>query len=296
MIHLSHVARVVLVALACTSCGASNGITGPTTDPSQVPPQRTVWGWVQDSAFRRISGAQIAVVGTGLSTVTGADGSYELTGGIASPVTVRVAKEGYITQTRTFNWPTGCVDVPCVRTAETFVLAVVGQSVDISGDYTMTLSADSACTDLPSEARSRTFTASIVPTVPARTQYNFTVGGGSLVRNAIYGQNGVAGDFITLSLRSFPYGPALVDQIGPNTYVTFDGTATSTVPPAPSVISAAFDGLISYCSLKRPIRLNDVDDLESCGDEGSRLEPTPSQPVTYASCYSKNHRMVLARR
>ena len=37
-------------------------------------------------------------------------------------------------------------------------------------------------------------------------------------------------------------------------------------------------------------------DIEDCGDTGARLEPTPSQPVTYARCESKNHRLVLARR
>ena len=141
---------VPLLALACASCGSGNPITGPS---APLPPQRIVSGSVQDATFRPIAGAQVVIVGTTLSTVTSANGSYELMGGIASPVTVRVAKEGYMAQTRTFNWPTVCVDGPCVRTAATFVLAVVGQSVEISGDYTMTLSADSACTDLPSEAR-----------------------------------------------------------------------------------------------------------------------------------------------
>ena len=68
MIHVRAV-LVLLVTVACASCGSSNPITGPAVP---LPPQRTVWGSVQDTAFRRIAGAQIAVVGTSLSTVTGA--------------------------------------------------------------------------------------------------------------------------------------------------------------------------------------------------------------------------------
>jgi hypothetical protein len=257
--------------------------------PTEVLPQRTVWGRVEDTAYGRIAGAQIAVDGTSLSTVTRADGYYELRGGIASPTTVRVAKEGYVAQTRAVNW-----QLDPLRAQEHFMLEALGHLGAISGDYTMTLSADSACADLPSEARSRTYTASLVFRGPGNPQYRITVQGDSVVLSSPSPDNYVAGDFVTLGFWELNR-PAVVDQIAPNTYVTFSGTATATVTPAPSVISAAFDGRIDYCSLKRPISIDDIDDLESCG-AGSRLEPTPSQPVTYASCQSKNHRLVLTRR
>ena len=44
-----------------------------------------------------------------------------------------------------------------------FSLQPHGQSANIAGLYTLTLTADSACTNLPDEARTRTYTATIVP-------------------------------------------------------------------------------------------------------------------------------------
>jgi hypothetical protein len=308
MIHLLRTSRLVLVVLMCASCGSSNPWTGPDGGQAENLPQRWVSGWVRDTAFRPIAGAQVAIVGTGPSTVTGTDGSFKLTGGIANAVTLRVAKEGYITQTLALDWPP-CPTAPgstqCLGYTSGlfryFQLDSLG-AVDISGDYTMTLTADSACPDLPSEARSRTYTASIVRKSPgspsaaildALTGYRVTVRGDSVVWNPDLDNAGTVVDdfFVKLTFWAFPYFPAVVDQIALNTYVWFKGTATATVTPAPSVISAAFDGQIDYCSLKRPI-----EDFESCGDSGSLLEPTPSQPVTYASCVSKNHRLVLTRR
>src|SRR5688572_14279181 len=291
MIHLLRTARVVLVALACASCGSSNRITSPSTDPQDVLPLRTLTGVVSDAVSRPIAGVRIAIVGTSLSTVTGDDGRYELTGGMGVPTTVLVTKEGYAAETHTVIW------LPDRARDHLVVSLAALSSVDISGDYTMTLSADSACADLPSEARSRTYTASIVATGPGSPRYRVTVRGDSVVLNSDFtNEGGVVGDFVALNFFGYPYGPTVVDQIAPNTYVSFLGTATSTVTPAPSVISAAFVGNISYCSLKRPIRLDDHDELEGCGDPSSRLEPTPSQPVTYASCESKNHRLTFTRR
>ena len=282
-INLRRSVLVVLVALTGASCGS-----GPT---SPIGTQRTVSGWVQDTAFRRIAGVQVAIVGTNLSTVTGADGSYELTGHMTDLAVVRVAKEGYAPQTRATGWG---LDDP-TRTFMLFMLEALSQPVDVSGEFTMTLIADNACPDLPSESRSRTYNASMVPTNSTRTQYRLTVQGPTLLISDDF-EVGVTSDFLALTFRFFPDFPTLMDQIAPSTYVSFAGTATSTITPAPSVVSAAFDGRITYCALKSPLGENDIADIEACGTPSSRLQPTPSQPVTYARCESKNHRLVLARR
>ena len=291
MIHLLRTARVVLIALACASCGSNNPMPGPSADPQEVLPLRTLTGIVSDQIFRPIAGVRIAIVGTGLSTVTGDDGRFELMGGMGIPTTVLVTKEGYAAETHTVIW------LPDPTRDNLVVSLAARNSVDISGEYTMTLSADSACADLPGEARSRTYTASIVATGPASQRYRVTVRGDSVVLNSDFtNEGGVVGDFVALNFFAYPYGPSVVDQIAPNTYVSFQGATTSTVTPRPSVISAALVGNISYCALKRPIRMDDVDELESCGDPSSRLEPTPSQPVTYASCGSRNHQLTFTRR
>ena len=279
---------VLLAALMCATCGSSNP-TGPS-----VTAQRTVSGTVQDAAFRPIAGALVAIVGTGLSTVTGADGRFELTGGISSPLTVRAAKAGYITETQALDWPP-CTTLPgsgqCLvstHVGTNFRLESLGQAVDISGDYVVTLSADNACSDLPSEARSRTYNASIVPDSPARTRYAITIQAPTLRDQSAYFEAGATGDFLALR---FTLDPGLVDQIAPNVYVAAHGGASATVAPGASLITATFDGYIEYCRLK---------DLSAFPREGcletALADPTPSQPVNFASCQSRTHRLTFTRR
>ena len=290
-IHLRCSALVLLVALTGASCGESRLPTAPST----IGPQRTVAGSVQDASFRPIAGAQVAIVGTGLSTVTGADGSFELTGGISSPLTVRVAKEGYVPETRAADWPTctpppgSSLPCPLTRIGMLFSLESLGQAVDISGDYTMTLAADSACQDLPGEARSSTFTASIVPFGATRTRYVVTVQAPSLRESAAF-EAGVTGDFLALR---FNLDPGLIDQIAPNTYVLVGGSASATVLPGASLIAATFDGLLEYCHLKD----SSTNPVDGCSSGSSALaEPTPSQPVNFAGCQSRDHRLTFTRR
>ena len=289
IVHV-RVVLALLVASACVSCGSSNPITGPSADP----PQRTVSGSVQDAAFRALAGAQVAIVGTRLSTVTGADGSFQLRGGISSPLTVRVGKEGYVTETRAVDWPP-CTTLP--GSAQCLVPTQIGmlfrlesreQAVDILGDYTATLSADNACSDLPSEARSRTYNASIVPFGSARTAYWIEIQSPSLPSTAF--EAGVTGDFLALRFNS---DPGMVEQIAPNTYVAVGGGGSATVVPEASLIAATFDGYIEYCRLKD----SSAFPREGCiAGDSALAEPTPSQPVNFARCQSRNHRLTFTRR
>ena len=103
MIHLLRTARVVLVALACASCGSSNRITGPATDPAQIdlslmpPPLRILGlgplpgapstvlsGVVYESTAagnRPLPNTEVRVQslsGQVTSTVTNSEGRYEI--------------------------------------------------------------------------------------------------------------------------------------------------------------------------------------------------------------------------
>ena len=54
--------------------------------------------------------------------------------------------------------------------------------------------------------------------------------------------------------------------------------------------SAPFSGWIDFCALKLPMGPD-----YQCLPE-KRADPTPSEPVSFARCDSKNHRLLLTRR
>jgi len=101
--------------------------------------------------------------GAGLSTRTGADGRYRLYG-VAGDTQVRVTKEGFLP--RALN-----VAVSDHQTQD-FDLSLLRPRQDVSGAYTLTITAAGGCREaLPEELRTRTYTAHVTqhgPLVEAR--------------------------------------------------------------------------------------------------------------------------------
>jgi hypothetical protein len=166
-----------------------------------------------------------------------------------------------------------------------FHLAALTPPVNMAGDYTLTFVADSACTDLPNELRTRTYGATIMPAAgqnaPVNTSFNVALGGASFLADYTSFPIGVAGDFVRFLFGHD--GPGIVEQVAPNAYLEFDGLAEATVGPSPvSTISTSFDGSINYCALRSPL--------------GSYPDCIPSQAVAHAECHSKNHWLTLTRR
>ncbi len=63
---------------------------------------------------------------------------------------------------------------------------------------------------------------------------------------------GVFGDYVNTS--TIGEGPSIIEQVGPNRYVAFNGQAGLSVGPGgASTISAPFKGTIEYCELKSAI-------------------------------------------
>jgi hypothetical protein len=92
---------------------------------------------------------------------------------------------------------------------------------------------------------------------------------------------GVAGDLVAFELRG--EGPWLVEQVGPNTYLGFDGRAEASVATATvSTITASFEGFINYCGAK--------------AETAPYYDGSPARAVTSAVCESKNHHLILTRR
>ena len=285
---------LLVLAVGLAGCSDSSSPSAPTT-PSPVPradPLRTeirpalrLYGGVSDTAFRQLAGARIEIVGgpeAGTWTTANAEGEFSFDSGAFDDMTqVRAALDGYVTATQTVNRCANCAN-SSYRTY--FDLALPVAPVSIAGEYTLTFQADSACTDLPIEVRTRRYTAIVTPdnsdaSIPSNTKFDAVLGGPSFL--ADYGgfRIGVAGGYLALNLDGGE-GPRLVEEFASNTYVAIGGFAAATVGPVFSTIAAPFDGSIEYCERRSPI--------------GSL--PPCDLPVARARCTSKNHRLTLTRR
>ena len=284
--------------LIFSACGpSSNPTTRSPVSPSNAPtagpqpaPRPTgisVAGTVSDTAWRHLVGATVEVVegpDMGRSATVGANGEFRLAGNFDETSRFRASKDGHVAAIR-----------PLAPRCETcnpnfwvhFALAPDGPQVALAGNYTLTLTAAATCGALPAEARTRVFDVSItaqpIPNRPDNTNYALTVTGAGVLDNYRSAFLGVAGDYIAFGVGDWHGTPGLVEQIGPNAYVGFDGAATGTVaaPGAPA-LTTDFDGLIEYCESKSPLTAN-----YSCA---------PSEAVARAQCVSKTHQLTLTRR
>ncbi len=284
---------LTLLLAGCRGSGSPSTLSGPSPVPQTVSPPTPsapdISGYVEDTAFRPLGGARVEVVDgpqAGMSTTVDANGAFSLSGTFDSATRFRATKDGYVTATQTWNCSVGvCPGDNNVRPWLGFYLAMLVPPVDIAGDYTLTFIADSACSGLPNEVRTRTYAATITPgsnsNRPANTFFNVAVTGASFLKHYDSFEIGVAGDFLTLAFGGD--GPRLVEEVAPNTYLAFDGWAgTSVGTSAVSTISTSFEGVIDYCVLKF--------------EAGSYYQCLPSQAVAHAQCQSTNHRLILTRK
>jgi hypothetical protein len=120
-----------------------------------------------------------------------------------------------------------------------FILQPHGPSPNIAGVYTLTLTADSACTNLPDEARTRTYTATIVPGYRSTT-FVGRLSDARIVSSLFspYFEIGIAGDFANMSV-------GIVEQLGETTYLAIEGGVAASV--GPSGITAPFNAYFLHC-------------------------------------------------
>ena len=115
-----------------------------------------------------------------------------------------------------------------------------GPSANLAGAYTLTLTAASACTSLPDEARTRTYAATIVP---GSRPNNFigTLRDARIVSVHPWFPNltiGVADDFVNVSL-------GFVEQMSDGTYLAIEGGTAASV--GQSGITAPFNAHFVRC-------------------------------------------------
>lgn len=115
----------------------------------------------------RVGGARVTVaagIGAGLTTLTDSAGNYVFYG-VAGPVRLELAKDGYHAETRT-------LEVADHTTRVDVEFRLVRPHPDLSGVYTLTLSASERCGtglgsgSLPDEARSRSYTMNVAQEGP----------------------------------------------------------------------------------------------------------------------------------
>lgn len=294
----------VCVLVVAAGCGSSE-VVGPSdvlrrpdlSRPPDVPPGATpvtITGQVlDDHSSQGVSAARVAVESgalRGLATVTDANGRFTLTGAFESPTQLRISKTGYATTMPVWTCSGSCETTAPLSVAMTMLF------VDLSGNYAFTISADPSCTDLPPAARTRSYQATMYLFYGSPDQYyQVQLAGADFQGNSSGPFNwffaSVSGDWrtnaVTLSMEILP--PEVIERIPPNSYVSYGGVAAGPVPSNLSTIATTFDGSIEFCSLKSPMR-PDYD----CTQE--KADPTPSQPVSYGRCESKQHRIVLERR
>jgi len=218
-----------IVLLFSLGCGESKLPLEPTPSPAE-PAQLTfsLAGDVRDTASRPLKDASVTVVDgprVGTTTMTDETGRFSVPGTFTqSTVTVIASKEGYASETWTL--PPRGRPVEGGHWGLPFSLEPLAPSVDLAGQYTLTLTSDKACTKLSEESRTRTYTASLVSRWRATT-FVGTLSDASIVPVSVWApffEIRVAGDFANVSFR-------FVEQLTDESYLAIEGGTAASVGP-----------------------------------------------------------------
>ncbi len=287
VMSMARVAAVVVLAEGIAGCGNTGSASAPSApspvqQPARPPTSFQVTGYVSDTANRALAGASVEVLDgpqAGTATTSDAAGAFSLTGTFDGTTRFRATKEGYVAATQSF----GSI---VTRKAISFALDVLAGSVNISGNYTLTFTADRACADrLPPEVRTRTYAATIAPgsfpSRPANTYFTAALSGAELDTYYNFVSILVSGDYVDFDLSD----NFILEEVTPDTYLRIGGVGDASVGTSGvATISASFRGVFDYCVTNaEPNR----DNIYSC---------VPTETIAHAQCSSNNHRLTLTRR
>jgi hypothetical protein len=162
-----------------------------------------------------------------------------------------------------------------------FALVSIVPAVDVTGNYLLTIAADSSCTMLPDDVRTRSYSVQVKPgntTVPG--YYDAIAGGAEFAPLGAVFQIGVSGNYVAISTAG--EGPLLVESLGSNRYIAYSVEAGVTdVASGTTTISTPFTGTIEYCELPSPVA-----QYYDCSRSYQRRE----------QCTANNGRLTLTRR
>jgi hypothetical protein len=281
-------AAIAVVAITQVTAGCGSGTTpqsiaGPSNVVTSTPATvlQTLYGYVNDTGFRPVAGASIEVLNgqqAGAVMISDAQGRFSYPGMFVGAPSMRATKEGYAPATIS----------PIVGTLGTyalFVLTPITPPVRVAGNYTLTIAADSSCTGIPDDVRTRSYAVTVALTAntgaPANTNFTGSAIGGTFAPFADIFWIGVAGDYVGVSTKGD--GPSLIEQVGPNRYIAYYGSAGAVVTtPEVASISSSFDGTIEYC--------------EQTAFIGQYYDCSPALAAVREECTSANSRLTLTRR
>ena len=156
----------------------------------------------------------------------------------------------------------------------------------IAGDYTLTFTADGACTNLPENLRNRTYEVTITPT-PSRfgvsldpaTAFQVAPRAGIFPGRIRFFWVDVAGNFIALRFGDAS-DPAVIEAVAPDGHVAFSGRAEVSVNDSLTSVVTPFTGAIS---------------MRQSRNQRGRL-PLYRAAVEACALHSDNHLLALIRR
>jgi len=260
-----------LVLLGCTP--PRRAATNPASDRFV----NELTGWVYDTANRTVPGATVEILTgpyAGTRRTTNEEGEYSFLGRFVDVVTIRASRDGYRDRTQTLNLPLG---VAAPGRFVSFTLPSLVDPTIVLGDFTLTLNVDPACTELPVDARTRTYSI-IASTMGGYTQSIAYVGGATMLDRFNRFVIAISGDYVRFGLE-------LIEQVADRTYVMINGEAGTAVGSETlNDLTTAFDGVVGYCVAKS----------ELSSVFYALCEPDLNL-VSSAQCRSANHQVILTR-
>jgi hypothetical protein len=240
------------------------------------------------TAYRPVAGSQVEVVAgprTGTIEITDEDGEFAMEGIFTNSITVRASKDGFQPETRIIP-PPNLPPPPPVEGGEwevQLILAPLGPSADIAGLHTLTMTADRSCSSLPSDLRTRTYTAMIDATsrpgffrvrLSDATFYSEPCPPGRAPDSCHHNQLaiGLAGDYASIRI-------GIVEQLHGTGYLAVLGGAAESF--GPTGIRASLEGSFLFCPVAPTFDWNEGWVCEA--DGGHR-------------CDSPSHHLTLQRR
>lgn len=261
----------------------------PVPPPVQVAASPSLSGKVYDTANRIISGAVVEVLDgahAGLRATADANGQYWLTGVFEEGQRLRATRAGYLDGIAR-------VGPACARCNPHlwvyFQLGLPDAPANIAGAYTMTIDALAACTALPAEARTRTYTATIsaygIQPTAANTYFQTTIGGAPIVPGVWDGVwLAVAGDYVEITVGDLHGQPGVIEALGNGAYYSAGAWVKTTIAPG-GTITADFEGEIVHCVMKPGVPVVDDQRRHNCAAD---------RAMTRAAC--PGGRLTLTRR